>query len=670
MRGIAPRVAAVALLASLLQASGARAAVQERWRLRLDGDDGEDDGRAATQSWEVDTAFDVPLNDPDALGASFVDDPHAPSSLSSLSLVAGPGPLAAAVRHRLVASGIAARRAGALADCAARRADEGSGFDDDAFAFTIATSRSIGTHAAAEWAAAPSACTAAFGAAEEADDDALESFARELREVVGRAVLGGASSSLAWEETEVRPHARAILWASPGGAGGGGTRPGAASWLLTLAGLGPRGSPLGSALAAFPQPRGSAAAVEVTVSLVGSADAPHGWMARVGLRARGRSRVVKAGLPPPEGGAWDAWLAARWPNQPEDRVLLASSAACVVRRGQAIASASCGNDASPSAACAPSPAAPRTPASLPWAASAFAAARGHAREGEGGAGRLAWHVEGSPTAPWATLVLRVEAPPPPLAREEGEGKGEGKRGGKRVVAIGLALPTFLRAMTHAASALHASVVEEGGRGALEWGQAPRVWVRPSLQARAPMEGREGAAAAWVHVEAELPSQASLLLVRLPCRKVFPPVHSLPPDRSAGLLVPGPHIRIFPFPHPKQREEGRGVGEGVGEGVGRGGGGGAHGAGILGFVRVHTAMPDASMPYNVCVVTSTWMAMHLGVLLRALGYASPPKEGRGKGRGRVWGRLINGAVLGALAWVAMAADSETRGALRRAIGLEV
>ena len=82
------------------------------------------------------------------------------------------------------------------------------------------------------------------------------------------------------------------------------------------------------------------------------------------------------------------------------------------------------------------------------------------------------------------------------------------------------------------------------------------------------------------------------------------------------------------------------------------------------------MPDASMPYNVCVVTSTWMAMHLGVLLRALGYASPPKEGRGKGRGRVWGRLINGAVLGALAWVAMAADSETRGALRRAIGLEV
>ena len=82
MRGIAPRVAAVALLASLLQASGARAAVQERWRLRLDGDDGEDDGRAATQSWEVDTAFDVPLNDPDALGASSVDDPPASSSMA------------------------------------------------------------------------------------------------------------------------------------------------------------------------------------------------------------------------------------------------------------------------------------------------------------------------------------------------------------------------------------------------------------------------------------------------------------------------------------------------------------------------------------------------------------------------------------------------------------
>mmetsp|Transcript_10673 Transcript_10673/g.30085 ORF Transcript_10673/g.30085 Transcript_10673/m.30085 type:complete len:443 (-) Transcript_10673:102-1430(-) len=131
---------------------------------------------------------------------------------------------------------------------------------------------------------------------------------------------------------------------------------------------------------------------------------------------------------------------------------------------------------------------------------------------------------------------------------------------------------------------------------------------------------------------QAPPSAKLLLSY---RKSFPSVFSLPADRSAGLYFPSSYVYL---------EGHRSLGQ------------------FTDSLRVQFPLPDASMPYNACIITCTVFALCVGVTLKNLGYVIKPAKGEAEGKRKAQKRLkllVNLVVLVALVVVVLVADSETR-----------
>ena len=119
------------------------------------------------------------------------------------------------------------------------------------------------------------------------------------------------------------------------------------------------------------------------------------------------------------------------------------------------------------------------------------------------------------------------------------------------------------------------------------------------------------------------------------RKSFPSVFSLPADRSAGLYFPSSYVFF---------EGHRSLGQ------------------FTDSLRVQFPLPDASMPYNACIITCTVFALCVGMTLKNLGYVIKPVKGEEEGKRKAQKRLkllINLLVLVALVVIVLVADSETR-----------
>ena len=145
-------------------------------------------------------------------------------------------------------------------------------------------------------------------------------------------------------------------------------------------------------------------------------------------------------------------------------------------------------------------------------------------------------------------------------------------------------------------------------------------------------------------------------VSLAFRKSFPSVFSLPADRSAGLYLPASCI----YREQKGREErprkdavedfsflcDKSRSPRVGD------------VRYLYPLRVQFPLPDASMPYNACIITCTVYVGLFGFMLKNLKYILKPKGG-GVSKGIVQKVLLNALILFTLIGIIFFVDSETK-----------
>ena len=139
-------------------------------------------------------------------------------------------------------------------------------------------------------------------------------------------------------------------------------------------------------------------------------------------------------------------------------------------------------------------------------------------------------------------------------------------------------------------------------------------------------------------------KASAVRVKLSHRKVFPSVFSLPADRSAGIYYPA--TSSF-------------ASDGEGDI-------GSHQISSL-PLRVLSPLPDCSMPYNACIITTTVYALAFGWTAKSAGHVIRP-ETRSRGQ-RAAKAAVNLGVLAALFAVVWVVDSETRYQVREFFGVD-